>query len=122
MSDILLITELLKENFPVECETAGPTNLQDIAEAEVGFEPTEYGSHMDLQSAIGTLVIAATFIKSAIEIYTSLKKELRREPQEDEIEIRIITKREIVQSLDKGTRDRLMRATIWKLKEEKYDV
>jgi len=32
MNDNLFIAELLKENFPLECEAAGPTNLQDIAD------------------------------------------------------------------------------------------
>ncbi len=118
MNDSLLITELLKENFHVECETAGPTNLQDIIEAEVDFVSAEHGSYMDLGDAIGTLVIATTFIKTTLDIYTALKKEFGRNPQKDELKIRITTKKDTFQSLDKKTRDRLMKAIIQRLNKK----
>jgi hypothetical protein len=117
MNDSLLISELLKESFATECETVGPTNLQDIVESEVGFTSAEHGSYMDLGESIAILISATTFIKTALEIYTLTKKELGREPEKDELEIKIIAKKELVQGLDKKARDRLIKAIIKKLKE-----
>jgi len=110
--------EILQENYPIECETVGPTNLQDIVDAEVSFSSAEHGSYMDLGDAIGTLVIAATFVKTVVDIVVAAKKELGREPGKDEIEIRIVTKKETIQKLDKETRERLVKAVIKKIKEK----
>jgi len=119
MDNHLLVSELLNENFPVECEIVGSTNLKDLVDAEVTFESAESGSYMDLSATIGFLVVVVTFIKNAVDIYISLKKEWKRKPEKDEIEIRIVVSKEVAKHLDKTTRERLIKAVISKIENEK---
>jgi hypothetical protein len=120
MNNSLLVSELLKENYPLECETVGTTNLQDIVETDATFTKAENGSYMDLSSAIGTLTIAAAFIKNVLDIYVILKKELGRDPQKYEIEIQMVNKKDGGKELAPNMRDQLIKAIFQKLsKKEK---
>ena len=112
-----LLFELLKENFPSEYETVGPTNVDDIIKGNVDFIPSEFGSNMDLSSAIGILVAAVTFIKSVLEIYKLIKKDLRRSPKKEDIEVRIIIKNEIYQVIDGKMLDHLLNEIIYKIEK-----
>lgn len=117
MNESLLITEILKETFPLECEVVGPANLKDITKGEVDFISAEHGSYMDLKDAIVILAAATTIIKNAIEIYGDInKKKLEHPPEKDEIEDRIFSKKENSPRLDKETRDRLLKIIIQKFK------
>lgn len=119
MNNHLFVSELLQENYPIECEIVGAQNLQDIVESEVIFESAESGSYMDLSQTIGLLSVAVTFIKTVIDIYTALKNELKRKPNKNEIEIRIVESKKGFNDLDKASRKRLIKAIIDKLENEK---
>ena len=118
-----IIVELLKKNYPIESETVGPSNLQDITESEVDFVQADNGSYMDLGSAIGALVVATSFIKNIIDMYASLKKELGRKPENTEIKTAI--KEDMFQKLDAKIREQLINEIIQKLDEraieERYE-
>lgn len=121
MNESLLISEILKEDFPVECEAVGPANLEDIIEGEAEFTSAEHGSYMDLGDAIAILVAATTIIKNVIEIYIDVKDKRGHHPEKDEldeIEERVFSKKEYSHRLDKETRDRLMKTIIRKLKDQ----
>lgn len=114
-----LVAELLNENFKTECETVGPTNLEDIVESEVEFVPAKHGSNMDLGSTIQILTIASTFIKTAIDLYIAMKNKAERDLEETELLMGIVTKKEIFQKLDKHVQQRLIKSIVTKLKELK---
>jgi hypothetical protein len=115
MIDNAFVMEILREEFPIECETVGPTNLQDIVEAEVDFIPAEEGSYMDVGDAIGALALAATFVKTVVDMYIVLKKELGRKPQKHEIEVKITIPKKVSQNLDAKTREKLLKEIVQKL-------
>jgi len=114
-----MISELLSENLPIECDTVGPTNLEDIVESEVEFVPAEYGSNMDLETAIQTLIVATSFIKTVIDIYVALKKELGRDPEEVELAVKVTAKKDLVRKIDSKTQDKLVKAIAKKMKARK---
>ena len=108
------VVSLLNEFYPAECDIVGPTNVQDVADG-VEFVSPEHASAMDLSDAIGTLVIATTFIKTVIDIFVALKTELKRKPKTEEIEIKISAPKEIIQKIDEKTRKKLIAEIIKKL-------
>jgi hypothetical protein len=116
MNTNLIVSELLHENYQTECDTVGPTNLEDIIGSEVEFVPADYGSNMDLGTAVQTLIVASAFIKTIIDIYVALKKELKRDPEEVELVLKITTKKDLVEKIDKNTQDKLVKAIAKKLK------
>jgi len=118
MNENSLVSELLKENFSTECETVGPTNLQDIAEAQVSFTPSASGAYMDFGEAIGILVVATSFIKNVLDIYVALKKELKRKPRKDEVKDQTTRQTKSYSLLDDLTRERLLIAIIRKLDDQ----
>lgn len=112
----LIAAEVLEENFQIECETVGPTNLEDIVEGEVSFADAEYGSNMDLGQTIQLLVIAAAFVKTTIDIYRALKKEICHKPDEVEILLKILRDKKVMKNLDKNVQEKLVKAVIKRMK------
>lgn len=117
MDNKQLIDGVLSEQYPLECEAVGPTNVNDIVKGGVEFAAAEHGSYMDFSEAIATLVVAATFIKAVLEAYATVKKEMMRDPKKDELEIRIVTSNEVTKSLNDEARDQLVDAVIRKLSD-----
>jgi len=117
MEDQILITELLKENFPVECETVGPTNLEDIVESEVEFVPSQYGSNMDLGTTIQYLLVASTVIKNILDIYAAIKKQTGSDPVEAEITVKLDTHKGGKQKIDEHIQAQLIKSIIKKLRK-----
>jgi len=76
-------------------------------------------SNMDLGGAIQTLVVATTFIKSALDIYTLLKKEIGRDPNENELVIRITSRKDLPHKLNKHTQEQITKAIVRKLGKNK---
>lgn len=114
-----LVFELLNENYQIECETVGPTNLEDIVGSEVEFAPAEYGSNIDLGAAVKILIAATSFIKNIIDIYIALKKEFGRSPDEAELVVKVTTKKDLVQKIDKNAQEKLIQAIVKKMKAKK---
>ena len=102
-----MVVSLLNEFYPAECEMAGPTNVQDVVDGAEFISP-EHASAMDLSDAIGTLIIATTFIKTVVDIFVALKTELKRKPKVEEIEIKISVSKEIIQKLNEKSRKKII--------------
>lgn len=117
MNEKQITLEILQENYPIECETVGPTNLQDIVDAEVSFASAQHGSYMDLGDAIATLALAATFVKTVVDIAVAVKTE-ERELNKKTVDERIVISKEILQKLDKETLERLIMAVIKRANEK----
>jgi len=111
-----IVAQVLWENFNVECETVGPTNVEDIIKFDVEFASSQHGSNTDLGNVLQTLVVATTFIKTALDIYVLVKERTKRELSEAELLIEIATKKEIFRKLDKSTQEKLIGAVIKKIK------
>jgi hypothetical protein len=119
MIDNSQIFELLKSHFPEEFEAVGPTNLGDIIAADISFVPSEHGSNMDLGGAIQILIVATSFIKTVIDIYTGLKKELGRDPDEADISIKIKLKKDLFLQLDPIVQRHLIESAIRGLRDDR---
>ena len=109
-----IVLNLLNEFYSAECEIVGPTNVQDVADGAEFVSP-EHASAMDLSDAIGTLIIATTFIKTVVDIFVVLKTELKRKPKTEEIEIKISAPKGVIHNIDEKTRKRLIAEIIKKL-------
>ena len=115
MNEKTITLDVLQDVYPTECEIVGPTNMEDIIDPEINFASAEHGSYLDIGTAISTLAVAATFIKTVIDIVIAAKKELGRNPLKEDIEIRIVGKKEIIRKLDKETQEKLIKSIIKKL-------
>lgn len=69
MNERELIIEILEKYFPDECDLAGPTNLQKIAEGNADFVRAEYGSNLDTTQVLAILASVAGFLNSTFSIY-----------------------------------------------------
>lgn len=88
MNQMNVVTEILQEVLPAECEIVGPSALQEIVE-ESEFDIADGGSNMDLGSALSILLSAAAIIKTALEIYKLLKEEHKRPATKEEFSERV---------------------------------
>lgn len=88
MNQMNVVTEILQEVLPAECEIVGPSALQEIVE-ESEFDTADGGSNMDLGSALSILLSAAAIIKTALEIYKLLKEEHKRPATKEEFSERV---------------------------------
>ena len=92
------IKKLLRRHWALRFDMVGEQSVDDLIQAIVRDHPEdtlfrriEGGADFDLQQSLEILVEAATFLKTAIEIYTLLSGKLERKPTAEELQRQVET-------------------------------
>lgn len=121
MDKSTLIIELLEEYWSDECDAAGSSNVQDIAEGNVTYESAEGGSYLDLTEVLTILAAAATFVRHTIDIYETLKKKWNKKPQDTDLKSEMTARNLEPEEIDKATRNKVYKAVSKKLENESIE-
>ncbi|MBD2214771.1 hypothetical protein H6G27_33730 [Nostoc linckia FACHB-104] len=113
-----LVIGLLEEYWADECDAAGLTNVQDIVEGKIQYESAEGASYIDLVTVLTVLVAATEFVKNAIDIYETLKKQKNKNPEDTELKAEMKNKQLEPDDIDEITRNNVYKYVCKKLEQE----
>lgn len=121
MTDSEIIISALEENLPLECDIAGTSNVEDIADSAISknlqFKNVEETSRIDLDTTITVLSSAAGLAAQLIQLYRDWKETEKANPEAKDLKDKVDDS--IISGLDEKVVEKICNTIIDKLKSDK---
>ena len=121
MTDSEIIISTLEENLPLECDIAGVSNVEDIADSAISknlqFENVEDTSRIDLDTTITVLSSAAGLAAQLIQLYRDWKETKKTNPEAKDLKDKVDDS--VISGLDEKVVEKICNTILDKLKSDK---
>lgn len=92
MQDTKLILEVVEENWPIEYEAISSVRIQEMVENPNDYKLSTGSSNIDLAIVMAVIASGLSIVKSFLEIYFLLKKELGHVPTPEQMTQAVLKK------------------------------